>query len=259
VTPDRESLRIDGHEVTLYRGGAGKPLVYFHDTLGPIWDGLPDRLARRRTVVLPALVGFPGSEYREDLDTIEDLAFWTLALLERRGLIGVDVVAEGFGGWVAAEVASRWPETFARLALLAPFGLRLGAAPPGPLFELREPKLRAALFADPSSAVALARVPDMPTSMEDFEARLIADRAAARFAWRPYLHDPKLGPRLRRVSAPALVLWGAEDRIFAPIYADAWRAALPHGTAEVLPAVGHAIALETPDAAAERIEAFLGG
>jgi len=257
VTPDRETLQIDGHEVTLQRGGSGKPLVLLHDTLGPLWEGLPDRLARSRTVVLPALVGFPGSAYREDLDTIEDLAFWTLALLEQRGLVGADVVAEGFGGWVAAEVASRWPQTFGKIALLAPFGLRLASASPGPLFELREPKLRAALFANPDSPTALALVPDMPTSMEDFEVRLTCDRAAARFAWRPYLHNPKLARRLGRVRRPVLVLWGAEDRIFPPACAEAWRAALPQASVRVLSGVGHAIGLEAPDAAAERIEAFL--
>jgi pimeloyl-ACP methyl ester carboxylesterase len=257
MTPDRETLQIDGHQVTLQRGGAGKPLVVLHDTLGPLWEGLPDRLARSRTVVLPALVGFPGSTYREDLDTIEDLAFWTLALLEQRGLVGADVVGQGFGGWVAAEVASRWPQAFGKMALLAPFGIRVASAPPGPLFELREPKLRAALFANPDAPVALAHVPDMPASMEEFEQRLTSDRAAARFAWRPYLHNPKLAGRLRRVRAPVLVLWGGEDRIVPAAGAEGWRAALPQASVEVLPRVGHAIGLEAPEAAAERIEAFL--
>jgi len=254
----RDTLTVDGETVTLYRGGAGRPLVFLHDVLGPFWEGLPERLARTSTVVMPALVGFPGSTYREDLDTMEDLAFWALTLLEKRGLLGCDVVAEGFGGWLAAEVASRWPAALGRLALLAPFGLRLASAPPGPLFECRPEKLRAALFADPRSPLAQRHAPDMPTSMEEFEWKLTADRAAARFAWRPYLHNPKLARRLARVTAPALILWGAEDRLLSSVYADAWASALPHGRAEVMPGAGHAIGLEQPDAAATRIERFFG-
>lgn len=259
MTLAQETLAIDGHTVGLQRGGAGAPLLFLHDVHGPLWEGLPERLARGRTVVLPALAGFPGSAYREDLDTIEDLAFWTLALLEQRGLAGADVVAEGFGGWVAAEVASRWPQAFGRIALIAPFGIRLGAAPPGALFELRGDQRRRTLFVDPDCEIAQRLSPDMPTSLEQFEFALTADRAAARFAWRPYLHNPKLARRLARVGNPALVLWGADDRLLPAVpYAEAWRAALPQAAVEVVPGAGHAMGLEQPGAAAERIEAFLG-
>ena len=257
MTPERESLAIDGHDVTLWRGGAGAPLVFLHDVLGPLWEGLPEQLARRRTVVLPALLGFPGSTYREDLDTMEDLAFWTLALLEQRGLRGADVVAEGYGGWIAAEVATRWPDAFGRLVLISPMGLRLASAPPKALFELRGSALRATLFADPDSALAQRLAPDMPSSMEEFETKLTADRAAARFAWRPYLHNPKLPARLARVKSPTLVVWGAENCLLAPAYADAWRKLIAGAEVEIVPEAGHAVGLERPDLVAGRIEAFL--
>ena len=259
MTPERETLAIDGHEVTLWRGGTGAPLVFLHDVLGPLWEGLPDHLARRRTVVLPSLLGFPGSTYREDLDTMEDLAFWTLALLEQRGLRGADVVAEGYGGWIAAEVATRWPDAIGRLVLISPMGLRLAAAPPKALFELRGPALRATLFADPDSALAQRLAPDLPSSMEEFELKLTADRAAARFAWRPYLHNPKLPGRLARVKSPTLVVWGAENRLLAPVYADAWRNGIAGAEVEILRDGGHMVGLELPDRVAPRIERFFGG
>jgi pimeloyl-ACP methyl ester carboxylesterase len=257
MTPERESLAIDGHEVTLWRGGTGAPLVFLHDVLGPLWEGLPDRLARRRTVVLPSLLGFPGSAYREDLDTMEDLAFWTLALFEQRGLRGADVVAEGYGGWIAAEVATRWPDAIGRLVLISPMGLRLAAAPPKALFELRGPALRATMFADPDSALAQRLAPDMPSSMEEFELKLTADRAAARFAWRPYLHNPKLAGRLGRVKSPTLIVWGAANRLLAPAYAEAWHKGIAGAEVEIVPEGGHALGLERPDAVAMRIETFL--
>ena len=81
---EHETLCQDGREVTLQRGGAGAPLVLLHDVFGARWDGLAARLARNRTVVLPSLAGFPGSAYREDLDTIEDLpVIANLEVLER--------------------------------------------------------------------------------------------------------------------------------------------------------------------------------
>jgi pimeloyl-ACP methyl ester carboxylesterase len=259
MTPERETLAIDGHEVTLWRGGTGAPLVFLHDVLGPLWEGLPERLARRRTIVMPSLLGFPGSTYREDLDTMEDLAVWTLALLEQRGLRGADVVAEGYGGWIAAEVATRWPDAIGRLVLISPMGLRLAAAPPKALFELRGPGLRATLFADPESALAQRLAPDMPSSMEEFELKLTADRAAARFAWRPYLHNPKLAGRLARMTSPTLIVWGAANRLLAPAYAEAWRKGVPGAEVEIVPEGGHMVGLELPDRVAPRIEGFFGG
>ena len=257
MTPEREALAIDGHEVTVWRGGAGTPLVFLHDVLGPLWEGLPERLARRRTVVMPSLLGFPGSTYREDLDTMEDLAFWTLALLEQRGLRGADVVAEGYGGWIAAEVATRWPDAIGRLVLISPMGLRLASAPPKALFELRGPALRATLFADPESALAQRLAPDMPSSMEEFELKLTADRAAARFAWRPYLHNPKLPGRMARVKSPTLIVWGAANRLLAPAYAEAWGKGILGAEVEIVAQAGHMLGLEQPEALTARIELFL--
>ena len=188
---------------------------------------------------------------------MEDLAFWTLGLLEQRGLRGVDVVAEGYGGWLAAEVATRWPDAIARLVLISPMGLRLASAPPKALFELRGAALRATLFGDAESPLAQQHAPDLPTSLEAFETRLTADRAAARFAWRPYLHNPKLPARLGRVTSPTLIVWGGANRLLPPAYADAWRQRIAGAEVAIVPDVGHLAGLERPEAVADRIEAFL--
>ena len=37
--------------------------------------------------------------------------------------------------------------------------------------------------------------------------------ADARFAWSPYMHNPKLKGRLHRIRMPTLLLWGTADRI----------------------------------------------
>ena len=36
---------------------------------------------------------------------------------------------------------------------------------------------------------------------------------AARLTWKPYMHDPTLEHFLPRVTNPALIVWGREDRI----------------------------------------------
>jgi pimeloyl-ACP methyl ester carboxylesterase len=80
--------------------------------------------------------------------------------------------------------------------------------------------------------------------------------AAARVAWEPRMHDPDLHKWLHRVRIPALVIWGAEDRVLDPAYAEEWARLLPDSRVAVIPDCGHLPFVERPDAVAARIEDF---
>ena len=51
--------------------------------------------------------------------------------------------------------------------------------------------------------------------------------ATARIGWDPYLHDPKLRGRLGRVTAPTLVVAGAQDGLVPLAHAETYAAELP--------------------------------
>ena len=89
-----------------------------------------------------------------------------------------------------------------------------------------------------------------------FEEATRNREATGRFAWSPYMHDPKLKGRLHRIRVPALVLWGAADRIASEHYGRAYCAALPHGRFELIERAGHYPHLEQPDEFARRVHAF---
>ena len=56
--------------------------------------------------------------------------------------------------------------------------------------------------------------------------RLVRNRsrsmATARLGAKPFMHDPKLARRLRRVTCPTLVVWGDRDPLLPLAYAEAW-------------------------------------
>ena len=54
-----------------------------------------------------------------------------------------------------------------------------------------------------------------------------AREATGRYAWTPYMHDPKLKGRLHRIGIPTLVLWGEADRVASPDYGRSFAAAIP--------------------------------
>ncbi|MCL6431859.1 MAG: alpha/beta hydrolase, partial [Anaerolineae bacterium] len=59
------------------------------------------------------------------------------------------------------------------------------------------------------------------------------------------------------VRAPALVLCGAEDRLTPPRYVTALKEGLSKARLELIPAAGHMLPLECPEAVAHAISAFL--
>lgn len=62
---------------------------------------------------------------------------------------------------------------------------------------------------------------------------------------------------LARVVAPALILWGAEDRLLPYASADELRRLLPNARVEIVPGAGHVLQLELPVWTARRVAAFV--
>src|SRR4029453_17659081 len=67
-----------------------------------------------------------------------------------------------------------------------------------------------------------------------------------KLGWAPYLHNPKLRGRLRRITAPTLVVAGAQDGLVPPVYAETFAAEIPNAHLEVVDGAAHWLPLEKP-------------
>jgi pimeloyl-ACP methyl ester carboxylesterase len=92
---------------------------------------------------------------------------------------------------------------------------------------------------------------------ETEDVRLANSIAVARVAWSPRLYDPQLQKWLHRIKAPVLIVWGEEDRVFPKAYAAAFQSGIPGAKLALLPACGHWVAHEKPDALVEAIVGFV--
>lgn len=63
--------------------------------------------------------------------------------------------------------------------------------------------------------------------------------------------------RLSEISAPTLIIWGAEDRVTPPYDADTFDAIIPNSQKVVFPGVGHVPMEEAPKQTADTINVFL--
>lgn len=247
---------IAGLKLHLMRGGSGPAvLVLHHDTGTP--DRLPfyDALAARFDVLVPHHPGWGKSERPQWMRHPRDIAAVYGWLLADLGLSDVALVGLGFGGWIAAEMASQAPSLYRKLVLLAPMGIK---PPEGDIADqaivsyIDYPKSG---FHDPAG---FGRVYGDVTT-DQLEAWDIAREMSFRVAWKPYMYSQTLPFLLGGVRSPTLVVWGDDDRIVPISAASAWKKALRQPTMETIPACGHFAEMEKPEEVARLVTNFIAG
>ncbi len=80
---------------------------------------------------------------------------------------------------------------------------------------------------------------------------------AARLGWEPRWHNPALARWLHRISVPTQIIWGANDMLFPPAYAEPWKAGVADARVEIIADCGHAVTADQGDACAATILSFL--
>jgi pimeloyl-ACP methyl ester carboxylesterase len=248
---------VAGVEIEVLRRGArGRPLLFLHPGIGIAPDApVLDKLAAGARVIAPSHPGFGGSAQPPDMTTVDDLAYFYLDLMEALDLEDAILVGVSFGGWIAAEIAVKSCARIGHLVLADALGIKVGAREArdiADIFAMTEPQFLEHAFFDPKAGARDYK--SMPQSDLIVVAR--NREATARYGWQPYMHDPKLKGRLRRIRVPALLVWGEADRIVAPDYGRAYAAAIPGARFETIARAGHFPHLEAPEEFARRVNAF---
>ncbi|HXQ60742.1 MAG TPA: alpha/beta fold hydrolase [Acidimicrobiales bacterium] len=266
---DDASLPTAVGVVEIRRGGTDSPVpvVYLHSAQG---EGAAmaflEALAETRRVVAPVFPGFGASEGLEAIDDIEDASFHVLDVLDRLDFAQVDLIGLSLGGWMAAELATRWPDRVRRVVLVNAVGLYVDGAPIKEIFGRPLDELAVDLYADPDHPVAqmMRALAQSEGSVDQIPFDLLrpviqAQAATAKLGWNPYLHNPKLRRRLDRISAPALVVHGEHDGIVPRAHAEAYAAGIPDARLVDLEGAAHMATLERPGAVADLVLGHLTG
>ncbi|MEO7402967.1 MAG: alpha/beta fold hydrolase [Burkholderiales bacterium] len=261
-----------GRKVAVAEMGQGRPVLYLHgfaDIHGASVDWLPfhEELARSVRIIAPAHPGCAASDENEDIDNINDVAFHYLEVLDALGLDRVDIVGHCFGGWVAAELATRNPDRVNSLVLLAASGLFVAGEPIGDLFWEAQaqngneyPGLRSLLFADGHSSQALALLPDGRMDVDREVSRYKVMRYASRVGFKPpYFYNRNLRERLHRVRARTLIVAGDSDRMVPRAHADAYSKGIAGSQLSIVKNAGHALHIDAAAQSAGLVREFLAG
>ena len=240
--------------------GRGPALVFFHGPWGLTWDPFLAELAQSFTVFAPEHPGTtpdaPDDIYH--LDGLWDLVLCYDELLEALGLDSAAFVGHSFGAMVACEVAAAYPRRARGLALIDPIGFWRDADPVVNWMTLDLDALRARLFRDPAGDAAqrMFGPSEPPEAAAATRVRLMWSMGATgKFIWP--LPDKGLKKRIHRINAPTLLLWGKEDQLVPPIYADEFARRLAGARVQTVDGCGHAPHLEQPETVARMVREFL--
>jgi pimeloyl-ACP methyl ester carboxylesterase len=250
----RSEVEVAGGKLHVARAGSGRPVLVLHHDIGsPDQLEFYDALASRFDVIVPHHPGYGKSERPQWLRSVRDVAVIYQWLLSDLGIERASLVGLGFGGWIAAEMATMAPTTPHRLVLVGAMGLK---PPEGDILDQAIISYLDYAHAGFHDQAAFAHIyGDVSTDqLVDWD---ICREMCFRIAWKPYMYSQTLPHLLGGVKAPALVVWGDDDQIVPRSAGELYAAALPKARFEIVRASGHCIDMEQPAALARLVSSFI--
>jgi len=245
---------IAGCKIHFSRAGAGPTILVLHHDIGTP-DRLPfyDALAAHYDVIVPHHPGWGKSERPEWLRHPRDIAAMASWLLADLGVTDVSLVGLGFGGWIAAEMASQSPESFRRMVLVAPMGIK------PPVGDIADQAIVSYIEYPHSGFHDLKAFEAVygGISIEQLEQWDVCREMCFRTAWKPYMYSQTLPHLLGGVRTPTLVLWGDDNRIVPISAGHAYIKALRNATMTTIADCGHFAEMEKPAEVARLVTDFV--
>ena len=258
-------VQAGGFDIAYLEGGQGEPLLLLHG-FGADKDNFT-RVSRFLTpqyrVIIPDLPGFGDSSKPDNVNYgIADQVERVHAFAQQMGLARFHLGGNSMGGHISMAYAAKYPAEVASLWLLDPGGTKAAYDS-----ELRQHYLQT------HEILLVAKTPaDFPRIMDFVMAKppffphsfkqVLGERAAANYPLHsrifaelnehPYLMDDPM----QHIAAPALIVWGRQDRVLNPKAVDTLKQILPNSQAILMDGIGHLPMIEAPAQAAADYLAF---
>jgi pimeloyl-ACP methyl ester carboxylesterase len=243
VMLDRQA-DVSGHRIHYIEAGSGPAVVLLHG-LGAdarTWRQVMPELADGFHVFAIDQLGFGQSDKPEIDYRIGTLVDNLAGFLDAVGLNKASVVGNSLGGWVAARFATKYPDRLDKLVLVDAAGYG------------EEPAQMVRDYLSQLDPKTVAGVERFLASMNPDQQRAIEMLAAMYFARQFSRNDgfavaglvesivrgeDALGPEVKTIHAPTLVIWGRNDPVIPLRVGEALASDIPGARKEVLDGCGH--------------------
>jgi abhydrolase domain-containing protein 6 len=243
----RRSLQIGDHRVVYSEGGKGEVVVLVHGfgSSRDSWNRFAGRLTKQYRVIAPDMPGW-GESSRIETESygypkqVQRLREFITAL----GLGRVHLIGHSMGGFISSAYAAQYPDDVITLGLIAPHGV----AEPEPS-ELFRDVAKGDNWLVASSLPEFERLLDKVFGKRPYIPKSVLRQAAnraiagstksAQIFWETQKNDPPLEARLSQIKAPALIIWGDQDRVLHVSCAEVFRRGISNSEVLLLPGSGH--------------------
>jgi 3-oxoadipate enol-lactonase len=245
--------------------GNGEAVLFIHglgyDRFG--WGPLPGLLARDYKVITFDNRGVGESDVPEGPYSVAQMAADAVAVLDAAGIERAHVLGVSLGGFIAQEIALRYPERVHKLVLAStsPGGPRAYPMPAAGLDAFgrfpnmeREEGLRL-MVENSLGAHGVSERPELVR--EIFSYRL--ERAGPLAGWQAQAVAGALFDsydRTPQIAAPTLVLQGGADNVIDPRNAELLAELIPSARLEAIPDRGHLLVWEEGELLAPIVKGF---
>jgi pimeloyl-ACP methyl ester carboxylesterase len=252
-----ETVSIAGVALRVARAGSGAPVLVLHHDVGKP-DHMPfyDTLASHFTVLAPLHPGYDGSERPEWIRNVRDVAVVYQRLIAERDLGPVSLIGLGFGGWIAAEMATMAPRAFRRLVLVGAMGIKPERGEIADQALVSDIDYARRGFTDQAAFDRIFGADPPTAQLEQWD---LNREMTFRIAWKPYMYNPTLPHLLGGLATPALVVWGSDDRIVPLECGERYVKALARARLAVVEGAGHFVEMEKPDELVRLVVDFVNG
>lgn len=255
-------------QVRIRTSGTGEAMMFWPSLLmtGDMWLAQADQFSASHQVVLVDPPGHGGSQKLSAPFTFDDCARVIVDILDSLGLQRTHFIGNSWGGMIGGTFAATYPDRIGRAVLMnctasaagtrqkVEYGLLLRIA--NMLGAIRGPLTRSVLnaFLGPTT---FATRPDVVAFVRN--AVRAVEISSCSWAVRSVVPArPDQRSLLANISAPVLVVAGAEDATFPLPETAAMAEAIPGAQLVVLDGVAHLAGLENPPLVAKLIEEFVG-
>lgn len=258
---------VDGFDMPYLEGGSGEPLVLIHG-FGGDKDNFT-RIARFLTphyrVIIPDLPGFGDASRNPKASyTIADQVGRVHTLVRQLGIERFHLGGNSMGGFISAQFAAPYGHMVESLWLLDPSGTAESyetemiqhylATGENPLLVHKVSDFAGMISATthrPPFIPHVARVAMGLRAVRDLELHTMIMRAIK-------TESPVLESSFKPMPTPALIVWGAEDKVLSPKAAPSFQKLFPQSRVIIMPGIGHLPMIEAPKQTASDYLAFRG-
>jgi abhydrolase domain-containing protein 6 len=253
-----KTIAVDDKTLAYTEQGEGPALVIIHGVGGhkEDWAGVANVLEETHRVFSIDMLGFGESSKSGDDLSMSVQASAIKALLDEHEIDSVSLVGNSVGGWVAATFAATYPDDVEKLVLIdvAGFKAMFEGEPPVNFDPGNAEEMQALINITINSSVA--QTPGL--AERAFESYVSSGEKAIAQTWGKSLFtSARLEELLPKITAPTLVLWGEDDKLFPSVLAEAFANLIPHASFELIPDAGHFPQIDSAEETIDAIDEFL--